>query len=89
MSRYLPTLEHNISLQDDLYKLRSETKEAFDEAKALEARWAELQREQKDVFQVGDRYFLICADFYPLQALHAAIPSHASPSRDYCPGRSL
>ncbi|KAH9969770.1 hypothetical protein BC827DRAFT_1162665, partial [Russula dissimulans] len=41
----------NLALQDELYRLRSETKDAFNEAKALEARWAELQREQKEVYQ--------------------------------------
>ena len=46
------TPEQNLALQEELYKLRSETKDAFDEAKALEARWTELQREQKDVYQV-------------------------------------
>jgi hypothetical protein len=46
------TSDQNLALQDELYKLRSETKDAFDEAKALEARWAELQREQKEVYQV-------------------------------------
>ncbi|KAI0056091.1 hypothetical protein BV25DRAFT_1814670 [Artomyces pyxidatus] len=50
---------HNLSLQDGLYKLRSETKEAFDDAKALEARWAELQREQKDVYQRFTPQFLL------------------------------
>jgi ESCRT-I complex subunit VPS37 len=39
-------------MQEELYKLRSETKDAFDEAKSLEARWAELQREQREVYQV-------------------------------------
>jgi hypothetical protein len=46
------TSDQNLALQDELYKLRSETKDAFDEAKTLEARWAELQREQKEVYQV-------------------------------------
>ena len=45
-------LGQNLALQDELYRLRSETKDAFDEAKALEARWAELQREQKEIYQV-------------------------------------
>jgi ESCRT-I complex subunit VPS37 len=49
---HMKTPEQNLALQDELYKLRSETKDAFDEAKALEARWTELQREQKDVYQV-------------------------------------
>ena len=46
------TSDQNLALQDELYKLRSETKDTFDEAKTLEARWAELQREQKEVYQV-------------------------------------
>jgi hypothetical protein len=46
------TPDQNLALQDELYKLRSETKDAFDDAKALEARWTELQREQKEVYQV-------------------------------------
>jgi hypothetical protein len=40
-------------VQEHLYRLRSETKEAFDEAKGLEARWKELEKEQKEVYQVG------------------------------------
>ena len=39
-------------MQDGLYRLRSETQAAFDEAKSLEARWKNLEREQKDVYQV-------------------------------------
>lgn len=50
---YVTTSDQNLALQDELYKLRSETKDAFDEAKTLEARWAELQREQKEVYQVS------------------------------------
>ena len=45
-------LENNLAYQDALYKLRSETKDAFDEAKRLEARWKEIEREQKEVYQV-------------------------------------
>ena len=51
-SSHTKTPEQNLALQDELYKLRSETKDAFDEAKALETRWTELQREQKEVYQV-------------------------------------
>lgn len=47
--------ESNMSLQDRLYQLRSETKDAFDQAKSLEARWKEIEREQKEVYQVGLR----------------------------------
>ena len=48
----LKSPEHNLTLQDSLYALRGETKQAFDEAKALEARWKEIEREQKEVYQV-------------------------------------
>jgi epoxyqueuosine reductase QueG len=43
---------NNLTLQSRLYELRSETKDAFDEAKDLEARWKELEKEQKEVYQV-------------------------------------
>jgi len=39
-------------MQDDLYKLRAETQESFDEAKALLARQKELDREQRELHQV-------------------------------------
>lgn len=39
-------------LQDGLYALRSETKDAYDEARSLEARWRELEKEQREVYQV-------------------------------------
>ncbi|KAG6816041.1 hypothetical protein H0H87_009107 [Tephrocybe sp. NHM501043] len=42
---------NNLRLQESLYQLRSETQDAFDEAKALEARWKELDKEQKEVYQ--------------------------------------
>lgn len=45
-------VEHNLALQDSLYNLRSETKDTFDEAKALEARWKDLEKEQREVYQV-------------------------------------
>lgn len=44
--------ENNLAMQEELYKLRAETKDAFDEAKALEARWHKLEKEQRDVYQV-------------------------------------
>jgi ESCRT-I complex subunit VPS37 len=53
------TPDQNLALQDGLYKLRSEAKDAFDDAKALEARWTELQREQKEVYQVLRRTVLL------------------------------
>ena len=43
---------NNLALQQHLYDLRAETKDAFDEAKRLEARWKELEKEQKEVYQV-------------------------------------
>ena len=48
----LSVLENNLALQDPLYQLRSDTKDAFDEAKRLEARSKELDREQRDLYQV-------------------------------------
>ena len=56
---YMRTPEQNLALQDELYKLRTETKDAFDEAKASEARWTELQREQKEVYQVLHHTLLV------------------------------
>jgi len=50
--------DQNLALQDELYRLRSEAKDAFDEAKALGVRWTELQREQKEVYQVALRTIL-------------------------------
>lgn len=44
--------EKNLALQDDLYRLRSETQTAYDEARSLQARWKELDREQKELYQV-------------------------------------
>lgn len=49
----------NLRLQDTLYKLRSDTQEAFDEAKALEARWKELEKEQREVYQRFTPQFLL------------------------------
>jgi len=46
------SLANALTLQDTLYTLRSETQDAFDEAKSLEVRWKELEKEQRDVYQV-------------------------------------
>lgn len=51
--------KHNLSLQEELYNLRTETQEAFDEAKALEKRWKELEKEQKEVYQRFSPQFLL------------------------------
>ncbi|KAM6494090.1 Modifier of rudimentary (Mod(r)) domain containing protein [Amanita muscaria] len=48
----------NLILQDSLYQLRSETKDAFDEAKRLEARWKGLEKEQREVYQRFSPQFL-------------------------------
>ncbi|KAJ7147055.1 hypothetical protein C8R43DRAFT_890273 [Mycena crocata] len=50
---------HNLALQEPLYKLRAETKEAFDDAKNLEARWKEVDREQREVYQRFNPQFLL------------------------------
>ncbi|KIY64168.1 hypothetical protein CYLTODRAFT_402216 [Cylindrobasidium torrendii FP15055 ss-10] len=49
---------NNLALQGPLYQIRAETKEAFEHAKYLEARWKELEKEQKDVYQRFDPQFL-------------------------------
>ena len=54
------TPDQNLALQDEPYILRSEAKDAFDEAKALGARWTELQRKQKEVYQVLLPYCARC-----------------------------
>ncbi|KAH9480585.1 Vacuolar protein sorting-associated protein 37A [Psilocybe cubensis] len=51
--------KNNLALQQRLYDLRSETKDAFDEAKRLEARWKELEKEQKEVYQRFSPQFLL------------------------------
>ncbi|PAV17130.1 glycoside hydrolase family 61 [Pyrrhoderma noxium] len=50
---------NNLAMQENLYKLRSETKEAFDKAKSLEARWKEIEKEQRDVYQRFSPQFLL------------------------------
>ncbi|KAF7968287.1 hypothetical protein HWV62_31025 [Athelia sp. TMB] len=42
-----------------LYGLRNETQDAFNEAKALEASWADLEKEQRDVYQRFTPQFLL------------------------------
>ena len=44
--------ESNLALQQRLYDLRTQTKDAFEDAKSLEARWKELDKEQREVYQV-------------------------------------
>ncbi|KAL0953425.1 hypothetical protein HGRIS_004661 [Hohenbuehelia grisea] len=49
----------NLELQQSLYNLRAGAKQAFDDAKALEARWKELDREQREVYQRFTPQFLL------------------------------
>jgi len=51
--------KNNTHMQEKLFQLRSETKEAFDEAKALEARQRVLEKEQREVFQRFSPQFLL------------------------------
>ena len=44
--------ERNTSLQEPLSRTRAETQTAFDEARGLEAKWAALEREQRELYQV-------------------------------------
>ena len=54
-------------MQDDLFKLRGETQTVYNDAKTLEARWAELQREQKELYQV--RYpSILCSNYAYLRS---------------------
>ncbi|KAF9013331.1 hypothetical protein BDQ17DRAFT_594298 [Cyathus striatus] len=50
--------KNNLVHQQQLYDLRSQTKDAFDEAKRLETRWKELEKEQKEVYQRFTPQFL-------------------------------
>jgi len=51
--------KNNLALQDGLYNLRADTQAVFDEAKNLEARWKNLEREQKEVYQRFTQQFLL------------------------------
>lgn len=51
--------QNNLALQQQLYNLRSETKDLFDEAKKLESRWKELEKEQRDIYQRFTPQFLL------------------------------
>lgn len=86
----LSGLENNLALQEPLYQLRSDTKEAFDDAKHLEARWKELEREQREVYQVRCILFTSLHQSTEYQiAVYPSIPSHATEARDNCSRRSL
>ena len=70
--------DQNLTLQDELYRLHSREKNAFDEAKALEARWTEVQREKKEVYQVLLPYCSSVVKALILtSAVHTSIPPDA------------
>jgi len=50
---------NNLTLHDELFKLRGETQAAFDEAKVLQARWKNVEREQRDAYARLDPSFLL------------------------------
>ncbi|CCL99720.1 uncharacterized protein FIBRA_01742 [Fibroporia radiculosa] len=52
-------IENNLALEESLYHLRSETQDAFNEARDLEARWKEIEKEQKEVYQRFTPQFLL------------------------------
>jgi hypothetical protein len=69
-----------MALRDNLYRLRCETQDAFNEAKALEGRWKDLEREQREVYQVCVVCLLAQSHILTRSsAVHAPIPSNASP----------
>lgn len=45
-------VEQTLASQDRVYKLRAETQQAFDEAKALEVKAKQLERKQQELHQV-------------------------------------
>ncbi|KAL4251785.1 VPS37 family protein [Abortiporus biennis] len=51
--------KNTLTLQEPLFKLRADTQAAFEEAKQLEARWKELEREQREVYQRFTPQFLL------------------------------
>lgn len=59
VKRQRTLIERNLALQDDVYKLRHETQEAFTDATTLQARQKELDREQKELYQVSRSYHLV------------------------------
>jgi len=81
----------NLALQDSLYKLRSETQEAFDDAKSLDARWKELEKEQREVYQVCRPAYASWPLLIILRqtAIHTTVPPHALETCNDRSGRSL
>ena len=50
--RFPLVVERNLALQDEVYRLRHETQEAFTNAKTLLAKQKDLDREQRELYQV-------------------------------------
>lgn len=77
LRRELTFSENNLKLQEPLYQLRSDTKDAFDDAKHWEARWKEIEREQRELYQVSDKFYdtLMYTD---IAVSSAMIPSSCS-----------
>jgi ESCRT-I complex subunit VPS37 len=46
------TTDSTLALQNELYQLRQETLDAFNQAKSLEVKWQDLDRQQKEQHQV-------------------------------------
>lgn len=93
----LNVLDNNMTLQESLYQLRSETQEAFDEAKALEWRWKDLEREQREVYQVRLilSIFVLVLEFQSyntcmsIPAVHTPISLDAAAARNDGPRRRI
>jgi len=51
--------KRNLALQDHVYRLRAETQDAFSEAKALQVRQKEVEREQRELYQRYSPSFLL------------------------------
>lgn len=76
-------------LQESLYRLRGETQDAFNEAKALEGRWKELEREQREVYQVRLPIRLTFHNLIGTLAVHTSISANASPTCNNGARRSI
>ncbi|KAH6911455.1 hypothetical protein BKA70DRAFT_1099255 [Coprinopsis sp. MPI-PUGE-AT-0042] len=70
--------KNNVAIQDNLYHLREETQNAFNEAKAYEKRWQELDKEQKEVYQRFTPQFLLMRLKHSITAQDDASESLAS-----------
>ncbi|KAH7098325.1 hypothetical protein BKA62DRAFT_773546 [Auriculariales sp. MPI-PUGE-AT-0066] len=51
--------QRNLALHEPLQRIRADTQASFDEARALEARWATIEREQRELYQRHSQGFLL------------------------------